>query len=57
MVAMNTTFWYPDISILTNSELFVNTKYILNFAIACYTLPYLAIVHMNYCVDFSTRLY
>ena len=40
-----------------NTELFVNTNYILNFATACYRLPYLAIVHMNYCQDFSTCLY
>ena len=40
-----------------NTELFVNTKYILSFAIACYRLSYLAIVHMNYCLDFSTCMY
>ena len=40
-----------------NIELYINTKYILNFPIAHYRLPYLAIVHMNYCVDFSTCLY
>ena len=39
-----------------NSKLFVNNKYILNFAIACYRLPYLVIVHMNYCLYFSTCL-
>ena len=36
-----------------NTELFINTKYILSHAIACYRLSYLAIVHklhMNYCV-------
>ena len=33
-----------------NTELFINTKYILSFAIACYRLSYLAIVHINYCV-------
>ena len=40
-----------------NTKLFVNTNYTVNFAIACYRLPYLAIVHMNYCLDFSTCLY
>ena len=27
----------------------------MNFAIACYRMPYLAIVHLNYCLDFSTN--
>ena len=40
-----------------NAELFVNTKYILNFAMACYRLLHLAKVHMNYCLEISTCLY
>ena len=40
-----------------NTELFVDTKYILNLAIACYRLPYLAIAHMNYRPKFSTCLH
>ena len=33
------------------------TKYIVNFAIDCYKLPYSAIVHMKYCLDLGTCMY
>ena len=29
------------------------TTYTLNFVITRYRLPYLAVVHVNYCLDFS----
>ena len=43
-----------------NIKLFVNTNYTMNFATACYRLPYLALVHINnnyYCIDFCTCVY
>ena len=55
---MNTTFYIWIFGYLKEriaTKLFVNTICILNFAIACYRLPYL--VHINYCLGFSTCLY
>ena len=39
-----------------NTKVYVNTKYTLNLAIAYYRLPYLAIVDMNYWLDFSSYM-
>ena len=40
-----------------NEQIPNDLKCIPNFAIACQRLPYLPLVHMNYCLYFSTCLY